>query len=67
VDAGLLTIQEPLPEQQDQFELASFGIGSRMQLFEYVNGAVDLAIPLSSEGRTDSYDPFLSFRVWAEF
>ncbi len=67
VDVGLLTIHDPLPEQTEQFELASVGVGSRMQLFEYLNGAIDLALPLSSEGRTDAYDPFLLFRVWAEF
>ncbi len=67
VDAALLTLHEPLPEQEDRFELASFGVGSRMQLFEYLNGSIDLALPLIDQGRTDSYDPFLSFRIWAEF
>ena len=66
-DAGLLTLRSPLPEQQSSFHLASYGIGSQVQLFDFLNGAVDLAVPLTSEGRTQAHDPFLPFRVWADF
>lgn len=67
VDAGLATLHEPLPEQESRFSLASFGVGSRMQLFHYVNGSVDLAIPMTSLTETRAYRPFLSFRIWADF
>ena len=67
VDGGVLTINKPLPEQESRFNLASFGVGSRIRLMDFVNGSVDLALPVISQAQTLSRDPFLSFRVWAEF
>ena len=66
-DAGKLTLHSPLPEQESSFKLASFGVGSHVQLFSYLNGSVDFAIPVTSEGTTHSGDPYLNFRVWADF
>ncbi len=66
-DAGALSLRSPLPEQESRFELASFGIGSRLQLFEHLNGSVDFAVPLISQTETQAHEPFLTFRVWADF
>lgn len=76
LEGGVLTIRDPLPEQKTHFEFASFGFGSRMTLFDYLNGSVDIGWPLIStstigaEGpvtRTHANDPRVTFRVWAEF
>jgi hemolysin activation/secretion protein len=66
-DAGMLTIQDALPEQEDTFTLASFGVGSRVQLWKYLNGSVDFSVPVIGEGTTKAGETFLHFRVWADF
>ena len=66
-DVGTLTLHDPLPEQQSSFRLASIGIGSRVQLFDHVNGSVDFAMPLTSLTNTGAHDTRLTFRVWADF
>lgn len=67
LDGGRLTMYDALPEQTDQYELASWGIGSRMKLLGHVNGSVDIAWPLKDQGTTKDGDTFVSFRVWTEF
>lgn len=66
-DAGLLTLNDPLPEEEADFTLASIGIGSHLQLFEYLNGSIDLGLPLKDQSQTKAGDAFVSFRVWADF
>jgi len=66
-DAGTLNLHSPLPEQDSSFKLASVGVGSRVQIREHFNGSVDLAMPLIGQTQTGAGDPFLSFRVWADF
>ena len=41
--------------------------GGRMKMFDYLNGSVDLALPLITQTTTQAHNPFLSFRVWADF
>lgn len=67
VDGGVLTLINPLPEQDSRFELASLGFGASLQLLEYLNGSVDVGFPLISQGLTNAHDPRLTFRVWADF
>jgi hemolysin activation/secretion protein len=66
-DAGFLTLNQPLPEQTDRFELASYGIGSRMRLFDLFHGSVDAGVPLISQGTTRVNEVLLTFRVWGDF
>lgn len=66
-EGGLLNLHDPLPEQTASFRLASVGVGSRLRFLDYLNGSVDLSLPLISQTVTDAHDPFLSFRVWADF
>jgi hemolysin activation/secretion protein len=66
-EGGVLNIYDPLPEQKAGFRLASVGVGSRLKLLDYLNGSIDLALPLISQAATKAHDPFLSFRVWADF
>ncbi len=71
-DAAFLHLQDALPEQESGFQLASFGVGSRVQLLDHVNGSIDLAVPIfdgttTGPDETRAGEPFLSFRVSADF
>ena len=66
-EGGLLTIDDPLPEQQQQFKLASVGAGTRFKLANHYNGSFDAGLPLDRGTDTPSYKMRLTFRVWAEF
>lgn len=67
LDGGVLTLQDPLPEQKDRFDLASYGIGTRIKLWEHFNGSLDASLPLTTQGSTSADELFLSFRLWADF
>ncbi|RRJ96961.1 ShlB/FhaC/HecB family hemolysin secretion/activation protein [Opitutaceae bacterium TAV4] len=62
-----LTLNDPLPDQDSRFQLASIGAGTRLKFRQHYNGSLDFGLPLLSEGRTDRYEPRLTFRIWAEF
>jgi hemolysin activation/secretion protein len=66
-DGGLLTIEDPLPEQEEQFRLASVGVGTRFKFQDHYNGSFDCGLPLDNGTQTKAYEPLLTFRVWAEF
>jgi hemolysin activation/secretion protein len=66
-DAGLLTIDDALPEQQESFKLASVGAGTRVKLQNHYNGSFDFGLPLVNSLDTQAYEPRITFRVWAEF
>ncbi|MCP4618217.1 MAG: ShlB/FhaC/HecB family hemolysin secretion/activation protein [Bradyrhizobium sp.] len=66
-DGGRTRILNPLPEQQAQFDLASYGIGTRIKFLKYFNGLVLVGMPLISQQQTQAHDPHVKFRVWGEF
>ena len=66
-DFGRLYLNDPLPEQQDLFDFASAGVGTSLQLWDTLYGYLDIAWPLEDQGTTQAGDPFLSFRVRADF
>jgi hemolysin activation/secretion protein len=66
-DAGMFTINSPLPEQTARFYLASFGVGSRVRLADHFNGSLDCGFPLVSQSPSLAWHPRLTFRVWADF
>jgi hemolysin activation/secretion protein len=67
LDAGTLTIREPLPEQNDVFNLASWGFGSRIQLYQHFNGSLDIGVPMISSQDTTAHEVRFIFRLWADF
>jgi hemolysin activation/secretion protein len=67
VDAAHVTINEPLPEQQSRFDLASYGIGTRFKLLQYTNGQIIYAVPLKDQAFTLASTRRVLFRVWGEF
>ncbi len=66
-DVGRDYIHEPLVGQAAESDLASYGIGTRFKLWQYLNGMVLVAMPLISQEVTVANHPRVSFRVWGEF
>jgi hemolysin activation/secretion protein len=66
-DGAVATIQNALPDQQNRFNLASYGGGTRLTLLNHFNGSLDVAIPLYTQANTKAHNPFLTFRVWTDF
>src|SRR5579859_7107058 len=66
-EGGRLTILDPLPQQASEFDLASFGVGSRISLLDHFNGSIDLGVPLISQAQTSAYDLALTFRLWVTY
>jgi len=66
-DAAHVTIDDPLPEQDSNWYLASVGFGSHLRLFDHFNGSVDAGLPLISQTSTVAHNWLLTFRVWADF
>jgi hemolysin activation/secretion protein len=66
-EGGTVLVDTPLPDQRSTFGLASLGLGTRFHFYNHFNGSLDLALPLISQAQTDAFDPFLTFRVWADF
>lgn len=67
LEGGRLTVNDPLPDEKDRHDLASWGVGSRMKLFGHLNGSIDISFPLINASPTLADDAFVSFRAWAEF
>jgi hemolysin activation/secretion protein len=67
VDAGYVTINDPLPEQDAHWEMASIGAGTRIRLLDHFNGSLDAGLPLISQTNTVANHWLLTFRVWADF
>ena len=66
-DAGRAWIHDPLPEQQSQFDLLSYGVGMRMKTFQHFNSYIFVGMPLISQQVTIARNARLGFRVWGEF
>jgi hemolysin activation/secretion protein len=66
-DAGKATVLNPLPEQQSQFDLWSYGIGARFKVFDGFNGMIAYSVPMISQAYTPARDPRVNFRIWGEF
>lgn len=66
-DYGYVSINDPLPEQESHWTLASIGAGSRIRLFDHLNGSIDAGLPLTTQSHTVAHDWLFTFRVWADF
>jgi hemolysin activation/secretion protein len=66
-DVARAGIHDPLPDQQSQFSLASYGIGTQLKGVDHFNAVVFVAMPLNSQQVTQANHPRLSFRIWGEF
>jgi hemolysin activation/secretion protein len=66
-EGGQASILQPLSQQQAIFDLASIGIGTRIELVDHLNGSVDLALPLMTSVDTKAGHARVEFRVWVAF
>lgn len=66
-DIAGLRLRDPLPEQASSFRLASVGLGTRLQMFDWLSLHADWAYPLKDSVNTDRHDPRLHFSVRASF
>jgi hemolysin activation/secretion protein len=62
-DAGHLSLIDPLAEQTSRFTLASAGVGSRVEVLDYLSGSCFVAYPFVSEAYTQARDLQLRFDV----
>lgn len=69
LDSGYASIHLPLESQiaTRTQRLLSTGVGGRVRLLDYLNGAVDVGVPLRSGPESGSGDFFARFRIWGEF
>lgn len=66
-DGGYVSINDPLPQQDSNWQLASIGAGSHIRLFDHLNGSIDAGLPLTSQTHTVARDWLFTFRVWTDF
>lgn len=66
-DAGRANILKPLPDQQSQFDVWSYGVGTRFKAFSIINGMLAYSVPMISQTYTRANDPRFNFRIWGEF
>jgi hemolysin activation/secretion protein len=76
-DGGTVTNVAPsgstTPVYAPSFNLASYGFGSRLKMFKYLNGSVDVGIPMTSQPAGQipysvvAWSPLVTFRLFGEF
>lgn len=66
-DAGHVSIQRPLTEQQSKFDVWSYGAGTRFKVFDTFNGMVAYSVPMVSQAYTQAGSGRVNFRLWGEF
>lgn len=67
VDGGYGRIQKNIPGNASSFQLASTGLGVRFQVLKYLDGVLDLGIPLLDLDTIKAGHPKLHFSIAAEF
>lgn len=67
LDAGWVSIREPLPGQDRSTSLLSAGLGSRFSRPDGWNASIDLGFPLVSQPESEAGHPRVTFRSWADF
>lgn len=66
LDWGCARIKDPLPEQEADFRLWSYGFGSTLRLLDFLNGEIVFGIPRTTIEPNIKGDSLVTFRLWAE-
>lgn len=66
-EGAQLSLQDPLPEQDDQFSLASVGLGTRATVNDWLSGSLDWGLALKDGANTEKNHSRLHFSVQATF
>jgi hemolysin activation/secretion protein len=77
LDGGTVTNVAPsgatTPVYTPSYNLVSYGFGSRLKMFKYLNGSVDVGIPMTSQPAGQipysvvAWSPLVTFRLFGEF
>lgn len=67
VEGAQMRLRDAMQEQDDKFDLASFGVGARLQVTDWLNGSFDLGYPLVEGSDTEKHDAHAHFSVTASF
>jgi hemolysin activation/secretion protein len=67
LEGGILTLRNPLPDQTDRFNLASYGVGTRLQLLEHFDGVIEAGVPLETQAKSAAGDVRVNFRAALDF
>lgn len=62
-DAAYLRLRKPLPEQDDKYNLASFGIGASLRFGDHLQLRLDYGYPYSDGPTTSKDDPRFNFNL----
>jgi hemolysin activation/secretion protein len=65
-DGGRVGLFDALPDQENRFDLASLGWGTRLQLLNYLYGSFDMGFAVLNQGVPDDDEARFQFRVWGE-
>lgn len=66
-EGATLRVQDPLPGQEDHFELLSAGLGMRFKGWGGLSGSLDWAYPFEDAGTVEAGDHRVHFRVGQEW
>ncbi len=67
LEGGRVTINQPLPDQLAFWNMESYGIGSRIRMFKYLNGSIDVGVPLITQTPVIANSYLVTFRLFGEF
>ena len=62
-DAGWLKVIDPLTNQHNHFDFASYGIGSRLSLFDHFDGEITASLPQLQVGQTKAHETRVTFQA----
>ena len=66
-DSGIVSLIDPLTDQEASFRLAGIGGGIRFRLFKHLSGGVTVGVPLTSRPDTRRGDARVTFSARGEF
>lgn len=67
IDSANIWLRKPMREQNDKFEMASVGVGARLQVTNWLYGSFDLGYPLVDGSKTERHDAHTHFSLTASF
>ncbi len=66
LDGGVAVLNDALPEQTDQFNLWSYGVGTSLRLWDHLNGELVMGVPQITQAPSNAQEPLFTFRLSAE-
>ncbi|GAB6142013.1 ShlB/FhaC/HecB family hemolysin secretion/activation protein [Methylosoma difficile] len=67
IDGGSGWIKDAIPGNKTHYELASAGVGMRIQMLKFISGNLDVGFPMIDLDPVKSGDPKVHFNIVSEF